>query len=513
VSKRNAIVKRGPSGLETTPPKVKPSGKTYDMVIRVSRRAGRKGSTFISPKEQRAKCIAWIEANGHTLGLDHDETDSVSGKTTDRVGLKYAIERAVAGETSGIVVAKLDRFSRNVSSGLAAIKQLEDAGKDLIAVSEGMTGGAEERTNPTAKLMRTLFLALAEWQWDSFQETWSTSRENHIDRGVHAGVPFGYMRAESGTPLIIDAEAAPYVLAIFVRRAAGESTPSIARWLNDLGVHTATGAQWTAQRIVQVIKSRTYVGEARSGKDLVNPAAHPAIVTEMQWVNANAAGTSTNDRRVNGAYLLRGVVRCTSCGSKMAGLTDRGRRYRCRRTFSWGTCPAPASVTADEVEKYVTAEFFKRYVHVTVAGGGDDVGRLSAAEDELATALEDLRRYRDNTVVRDALEEAGEGLFEEGVTERANRVKAARVALGTIKAQATGLLVPDDLEDNWDTLEINDRRELVAAGFDAVMVKPPGRNRWETSPISERVRVFGRGEAPDDLPGKGGGRLMRPVNF
>ncbi len=40
------------------------AARTMDGYVRVSRRAGREGESFISPEVQRKKIAAWAEMNG-----------------------------------------------------------------------------------------------------------------------------------------------------------------------------------------------------------------------------------------------------------------------------------------------------------------------------------------------------------------------------------------------------------------------------------------------------------------
>ncbi len=51
-----------------------------------------------------------------------------SGGNADRPMLAKAIDRALSGETSGIVCWKIDRFSRNTSQGLDDLERLKAKG-------------------------------------------------------------------------------------------------------------------------------------------------------------------------------------------------------------------------------------------------------------------------------------------------------------------------------------------------------------------------------------------------
>jgi len=82
-----------------------------DGYIRVSRRLGREGPGDISPDVQREAIKRWAAYKDVEVDEWHVDEDW-SGGTHERPGLERAIERATAGETGGIVLWKIDRFSR-----------------------------------------------------------------------------------------------------------------------------------------------------------------------------------------------------------------------------------------------------------------------------------------------------------------------------------------------------------------------------------------------------------------
>src|SRR3954453_9762241 len=97
-----------------------------DAYIRVSRRAGREGESFMSPDDQFARVRAWCEANGHTILQRHDEID-VSGARMRRPQLDLVLERIARGDTEGIVVADRSRFARTLTGAVQALDQIQAA--------------------------------------------------------------------------------------------------------------------------------------------------------------------------------------------------------------------------------------------------------------------------------------------------------------------------------------------------------------------------------------------------
>jgi hypothetical protein len=65
-----------------------------------------------------------------------------------------------------------------------------------------------------------------------------------------------------------------------------------------------------------------------------------------------------------------------------------------------------------------------------------------------------------------------------------------------------GELTPGALVDAWPSLSVSERRHLLTAALDAVIVKSV-RGSGRAVPVQDRVRILWRGQGPDDLPGRG----------
>src|SRR6185437_3005542 len=103
------------------------SPTTADGYIRVSRRAGREGESFIAPEVQRKKIADWAALHGVEIVRWWEELDQ-SGAKLARPIFQEALGRCERGETGGIVVARLDRFARSAVDALESIKRLNQAG-------------------------------------------------------------------------------------------------------------------------------------------------------------------------------------------------------------------------------------------------------------------------------------------------------------------------------------------------------------------------------------------------
>jgi hypothetical protein len=137
--------------------------ETMDGYIRISRRLGRKGAAYISPTVQREAIERWAEYRGVTILAWHTDEDE-SGGTHSRPGLDAARDRALNGETGGIVSWKIDRFSRFTEGGLRDLRLLEGRGARLAFVTEDI-----DTSGPMGKLVYTMLLAFAEFFLDNIK--------------------------------------------------------------------------------------------------------------------------------------------------------------------------------------------------------------------------------------------------------------------------------------------------------------------------------------------------------
>lgn len=518
-------------------------------IVRVSRRNGREGERFMSPSAQREAIKRWAKVHEVDIVSWHDETDSVSGKTTERVGLRAAMDEVMLGEADGIAVAKVDRFARNAVEGMSAVRELRDAGKAFVAVGDGINGGAEQDT-PTGRLMLTVLFALAEWMLDSLTQGWESTRERQIRAGIAGQVPYGYVRNGSRR-LVRDPETAPVVMRIFERRAAGASWAVLAdelsdgadehdpvptpkrlaydRWvaagrpdpLDGKQAPRPGGDRWVAPALSNIVRNRTYLGELRSG-EYTNPAAHEPLVTIEAFDAANKMNKSAG-KRDRMPYLLAGLVRCASCGGLMSGGTQwytpekhRVRetygvqRYRCRHRYSWGQCPKPATIGAEQLEAMVLDRF-----HGDFLDDHESTGQASNADvDEAVEALHateaELRSFLTSGATARMVAALGEAWRDEGIDTRTAAVVEARERVTAARAARFGIELPADLAEHWDGMDTEKRRTYLSAAYGVIAVAP---GRLGDTPLDERVRIWDRNDprCPGDLPGRGSAAGMRPI--
>jgi site-specific DNA recombinase len=435
----------------------------------------------MSPDEQKDANEAFTAREGAEIVITVDETDSVSGGSMEREGLQYALQLCDEGEVDGIVVAKVDRFSRTLLGGLTVISEMEERGHLLVSAREGVIVG-DAVSSSTDTLIRNLFLMLAQWQRDTLRESWEATRERHIANGVSGQEPYGYVK-DASRRLVPDEVEAPFVREIFERRAQGDGWVSIAKALNAAGAKPRRAARFTHARISSIVANRIYLGELRSG-EYVNLQAHEPIVEVELFEQANGRRSlhpSTTEAQTS---MLAGIVRCASCGQKMRSETrGKYRYYRCRVRHGWGDCPEPVNAPADALDALVEERFLDEFKYFDLEAKSDS-GALKAAEEALVAAEEELHAFV--TVMK-----ATDRGFKEGYDARTTAVAQAESALVEARTAAYGFALPSAVIELWDTLTDEVKRSFLADAFELAAVRP-GRG-WRED-ITTRTRIWMRGE-------------------
>jgi len=378
-----------------------------DGYIRVSRIGGRSGEGYISPDVQREAIERYAaELSGEIVDWHKDE--DYSGGNTERPDFQAALRRLEANETDGIVVMRIDRFSRSTSDGYQIIREIVDRGQVFASCHERI----DPRT-PEGKFMLRAFLSNAELFLDQTKANWWTAKGRAVARGVHIGpTPIGYQR-EKSKPLTIHPTYGPAIRKLFKRAATGKHGDSaLAQWMTETAPRER-GTPWQPSEIRRWLGTRVYLGEVRYG-DLVNAEAHPPLTDPEAWERCQReAGTQ---RKAHSKFLLSGLVRCAHCRYAMGGQTGGGANgktpvYRCNGR----RCDQPSVIKAEPLEGYVRGLVLEhiRGLRLEAAAEGVD---LDAVDRDYEEAAMELQAFASDINARRVLGEAG---WQDGLAARA----------------------------------------------------------------------------------------------
>jgi DNA invertase Pin-like site-specific DNA recombinase len=394
--------------------------------------------------------------------VDNDRSASRKARRA-REGFDQMLEMAQAGTIDAVVAYDLDRFTRNPDELGAWIDVADKTGIKIHT-----TGTIVDLADPDSVFTARVLLAVAEKEAANISRRMKRKLQADAEQGKPHWPrrPFGYtLKAEP-----VPAEAR-IVNKMIDRVIDGESCTSIANWLNETGIESATGAPWQSSSVKFLVSATRNAGLREYKGEIVGPAAWPAIVTEDRWKAARAAlALRARPKRGGKLSLLTGLVRCGRCGGPMYRTgADVKAEYRClkgdagRKTAGCGN-----SMRAHHVDNLV--------VEMVLVRLGDVVGRKRAARVENGyDALESIRADLDELA-----EMVGRG--ELSMSE----FKTARAPLQARLRAAEAVTARDDTEaaldrlagagttlaDRWDDLDIDHRHRLVRLVLERIDIAP-----------------------------------------
>lgn len=291
--------------------------------------------------------------------------------------------------------------------------------------------------------------------------------------------PFGY---EPDCITIRDAEAAVY-RQLVARFLAGESTRSLAIWLEAEQVPTVAGGSWQTTTIKNMLTSPRYAGMRTHRGQVVGPGVWEPIISEddHRRILSKFEQAKTSGRRTPQRYLLSGMLRCGKCGNRLFSRVRRNsrtgestRRYVCNSGPDHGGC-GKLTVVADPLERLIADGVLFRLdtpdLADTLAGrssADERISELTAVIDRAQAQLDELSvAYGNGEITMRDWQLARQ-------TPEAKLSAAQRqVAAASGNSALTGLVGNGaELASAWGGLNLSRQVAIVKALVDHVVIGP-----------------------------------------
>jgi DNA invertase Pin-like site-specific DNA recombinase len=198
---------------------------------------------------QREAVTTYCNANGIEVLEEHVDA-GVSGTKPlgERPGLSLALERAIELEATMLVVEKADRLARDLIEGELILREFRRAAIKVIE-TEGGTDLTDGDANPTAKLIRQVIGAVAEFEKSALVAKLRAARDRKRRSGGHACGAYKFGRhpekPEEATTLVRAREL----------RAQGCTLQEVAETLNAEGQASRTGRLWTWPMVRDAVRA------------------------------------------------------------------------------------------------------------------------------------------------------------------------------------------------------------------------------------------------------------------
>lgn len=459
---------------------------------------------FNSLDAQRESAIAYIQSQ-RSEGWEHYperyDDGGFSGGTMDRPALRRLLMDAQSGRIQMVVVYKIDRLTRSLKDFTRLVEIFDGAGVSFVAVTQQFN-----TSTSMGRLTLNILLSFAQFEREMVSERTRDKRAATAKKGKWlGGMPvLGYDIDPERRRLLVNEEEASQVREMFATYIREKSLSVAARALNQKGIRTKTWVNQRGQRrggnkfnkanLSTYLRNPIYLGKLRY-KEHVYEGEHEAILDERVFERV-AAMLAQNKQRCKSPnqnkhdFLLKGLVRCASCGTAMAPSFSYSENrtylyYRCVSVTKMDRKACPVrSVPARQLEEFVVERLkvlaecrplvdrvVKRAREATEGilpelrrELNSKVGSLNQLKEEarnLVRALSGRDGADRNSFVLERLDELQEE--QRSVEAELTRVKA-EIERWEERVVDSGVIQRNMqvFRDVWDRLEVSERKELLA---------------------------------------------------
>lgn len=327
-----------------------------------------------SPDSQLKKTREYAAKEGYVIPDEYVfYDDGISAKNARRrkeFNRMIAMAKEKDHPFDVIYVWKFSRFARNQEESMVYKNLLRKRGVSVVSVSEPIPEGH----------FGTLIERIIEWMDEFYLINLSTEVVRGMTEKVTRGEPtcappYGYIiRDKKYYP--DESGPADVIREVFRRFANGEKQRAIAVSLGERGVRTKFGGMPDNRWIEYILNNPCYIGKIRWSLDgtravtkrdyhdesiwIVDGHHEPLISTEL-WetvqslLNEQKKAYPKYARREQPAqYMLKGLVRCSSCGGTIAMASAVSGKSKVRTmqccNYSRGQCHISHSVTMPKIE-------------------------------------------------------------------------------------------------------------------------------------------------------------------
>lgn len=398
-----------------------------------------------SLEAQKKFFLEFSERHRHTLvGLYADE--GISGtKIKNRKQFLRMMADAEQGLFDMVVVKDISRFARNTVDLLQNIRRLRELGIETQFLTANMTSMGN------SEFVLTVFGALAQEESANTSKRVKFGKKINAEKGRVPNIVYGYDKTNGDYfHLTINQAEADIIRQIYRWYVYdGYGTSKIASMLNERGIKTKRGCQWSQNAVCRILENELYTGKIINGKEevadfltgrrvqrdegewCVVERPELRIISDEEFAAAERVRTErgrkfkVDKERHSNLHLFSTLIKCKECGWSFRRSVRTYKNTYVRWVCSGhnrGADSCPNALTVDEEELIQVIERYfagilsqKNHVIGRVVNEFQKVYRAKdenvAYEKELRTAIEKRKRnrqkymdmYTDDLITREEL--------------------------------------------------------------------------------------------------------------
>jgi DNA invertase Pin-like site-specific DNA recombinase len=469
--------------------------RELDLYARVSRASDERQRSITGQVED---CTARLDDLNARLGVVHtDLSRSAWNPRVARPGWDQLMSRLESGETGGVIVFDLARFSRRPIEGERLIAAAENG--LMVLDSEG----EYDLTSASGKKAFRDQLSAAAYESDRLSTRVARGKKLKAARGEPnvSTRPFGF---EPDGRTIREVEAA-VLRELAARLLAGQSQDAMIVDLNLRGVLTSYGKAWTRAGLRQVLTRPRNAGMIEHRGVTVARLPGEPILTEETHDRVVALYTARRSGRpVSDAYLGSGIVCCGLCGHTLSGRSrvnvkpypdgEVNRQYWCQPRAHDGGCGRIAvdQRDLDRVVKVIVLDILGDPSHAAAVESA--AAAISQQRRELEKEIADIEHTLDVLSGRLGRQEINLRRHDAAAKPLDKRLAGLYAALGGLEAEPAMVVSAEVAaasreawEARWEAATTTERRTMVRQALHGVpLLVDPADPQNRT--VSGRIR-------------------------
>ena len=269
---------------------------------------------------------SWCKQNNHELVKIYADEGVSASKTLDkRKALLSMLDDAEKGKFDCIAFKDITRWSRSSKYYWIVQDRLDKCKVAWVSIQQPYLG----TTDATSRFQTSIMLGTSQLESDQIGERIRFVQDSQVRIGNYpfpshaAAVGYKTVKDDTGNHLVIDEETAPFVRDMFDTFNRTANASETARILFD-----RYGKTIHPVNVIRSLKNRIYIGEFRNIPNFIEP-----LVPLETFITAQNLMKHRNVRKGlhKGEYVFSGLLRCSKCGGKLAGLCMGDKlKYQCK---------------------------------------------------------------------------------------------------------------------------------------------------------------------------------------
>lgn len=302
--------------------------------------------------------------------------EALTGTKDTRPEFQCMIADCKDGRIDMVITKSISRFARNTVTLLETVRELKMLGVDVYFEEQNI-----HSLSGDGELMLTILASYAQEESRSVSENCKWRIRKRFQQGEIVNLRFMYGYRIKNGQIEIDQEQGKIVRSIYTDYINGLGCDRIAARLRETGTLTFHGREWTAKRVLAILKNEKYAGNALLQKKYVadhltkklvynrgnlpmyyvegthEPIIDPLTFQKVQEIIAERWDKSNVRQNPANHYPFTGLIFCPRCGKNYRRVTYKGHTaWNCTTFVQSGKDACPAKQIPEPILLSLTDE-------------------------------------------------------------------------------------------------------------------------------------------------------------